>query len=103
MFLVSAFPAWAAENGDSLLEPVENVDYTVVKKEGLNFRVPIDMTIEKRNGIIAPISTDQYIYGKFKKLNERLDATDKNLTALDEKLGRVIRLLEERPLPAEES
>ena len=54
-----------------------NFKYNTVKTpEGLAFRVPEDMPIEKRGGILAPIPFDEYMYGKFKQLDERLNAID---------------------------
>lgn len=52
---------------------------TVTTREGLNFRVPEDMPIEKRDGLQVPIPFDEYMYGKFKKMETRLDAMDKKL------------------------
>ena len=81
-----------SEEASGQISNDENVDYKVVTKEGLNFRVPVDMPIEKRNGIVAPISTEEYIHGKFKKLDKRLDG-------IEEKLGETIKAI--RDLQAE--
>ncbi len=67
-----------------------NFEYkTVTTKEGLVFRVPDDMPIEERSGVQAPIPFDEYVYGKFKKmenrfkaLNERMDRLEKDLELL---------------------
>ena len=60
---------------------------TVTTPEGLNFNIPEDMPIETRNGLKAPIPYDEYLYFKFKKLEERLiemgDKMDKMAASLD--------------------
>ncbi len=47
--------------------------YTVKTKEGLIFRVPEDMPIEKRGGIIAPIPFDEYVSRKLKLMSDDLN------------------------------
>ena len=72
----------------------ENANFkykTVTTKEGLVFRVPEDMPVEKRDGLLAPIPFDEYMYGKFKQvdvklqsINEKLDRIEKKVAELDE-------------------
>lgn len=63
-------PALAAS---AVNEDDVNFQYTTVTtKEGLTFRVPDDMPIENRGGIVAPIPFDEYAYGKFKRMEKRL-------------------------------
>ncbi|HTL71268.1 MAG TPA: hypothetical protein VL404_08270 [Candidatus Eisenbacteria bacterium] len=94
VFLFFTGPARAedAPSGDS----DTNFQYsTVTTKEGLTYRVPEDMPIETRGGIQAPIPFDEYMYGKFRKLEDRLkgieaqlDRVEKLLLSLkDEKSG----------------
>ena len=42
--------------------------HTVKSKSGLSWRVPIDMPIEERNGLLGPIPFDEYVYGKFAQI-----------------------------------
>jgi len=77
----------------SAADPAEedlNFKYqTVTTKEGLTFRVPEDMPVETRNGIVAPIPFDEYMFGKFGQL-------DRRLKAIDAKLERIEKLLSEK-------
>jgi hypothetical protein len=66
----------------------ENFTYhTVTTKEGLTFRVPEDMPIENRGGILAPIPFDEYMYGKFKQMAQRLDRMQAQLDRIEKLLS----------------
>lgn len=62
---------------------------TVRTEEGLLFRVPEDMPIEKRGGIIAPIPFDEYVYGKIEGLKRKISSTEERLARIEEKLGMI--------------
>jgi hypothetical protein len=65
----------------------KNFDYqTVTTKEGLNFRVPEDMPIQKKDGIVAPVPFDEYMYGKFKKMDARLERIEQQLASIEKTL-----------------
>ena len=68
-------------------EDVKDFKYQVISSDGLNFRVPEDMPIEKRAGIEAPIPFDEYMYGKFKQLDSRLDSIEKKLDNIESLLS----------------
>lgn len=79
-----AYPVWAEE------ESKPNFEYkTVTTPEGLTFRVPEDMPIEKRGGIVAPIPFDEYMYGKFAKVEGRLYKIETKLTRMEELLQEI--------------
>lgn len=69
----------------------DNFQYKVVTTaSGLNFRVPEDMKIIKKDGVVSPEPMDQYMFGKFKKMDMKLDNLDKkldNIQALLKTLG----------------
>ena len=74
-----------ADEGERKKVEAEIRDYrfkTVTTPEGLNFNVPEDMPIEKRNGVIQPIPFEEYLYFKFSKIQEKL-------TSLDEKMDKL--------------
>lgn len=82
-----AFAGPASGADDAEEDP--NFQYqTVTTKEGLTFRVPEDMPIERRGGIQAPIPFDEYMYGKFKQMDTRLQR-------METLLERIESLLEE--------
>lgn len=92
--IVIAAPVLAAEDAAD-----ENYPYsTVTTPEGLTFRVPEDMPIEKRGGIVAPIPFDEYTYGKFKKIEKRLEAMDGRLERIEKALATLAAAAEKRPL-----
>ena len=57
--------------------------HTVTTKEGLSFTVPEDMPIVNRNGIVAPVPFEEYIYGKLNKLNSRLKSVEARLDQVE--------------------
>ena len=61
----------------------------VTTKEGLVFRIPSDMPIEKRAGMLSPVPFDEYLYIKFKKIEEKLIEVDKKLTDTDKKIDHL--------------
>ncbi len=65
----------------------ELLPYTVKTQEGLIFRVPEDMPIEKRGGIIAPIPFDEYMYRKLKLINDELTDVKKRLEKIEQGQG----------------
>lgn len=67
---------------------------TITTREGLTFRVPEDMPIENRNGIQTPIPFDQYMYGKFKQIENKLKEVDAKLDRIEKML---ISMQEDKP------
>lgn len=59
---------------------------TITTKDGLNFRVPEDMPIQKKDGIVAPMPFDEYMYGKFKKIDMRLEHMETQLQNIEKLL-----------------
>ena len=68
---------------------------TVTTPEGLNFNIPEDMPIETRNGLKAPIPYDEYLYFKFKKLEEKLNETGAKIDKMAASLEKIQSSLEE--------
>ena len=85
-FFALILPLGSAEEEVKKEEP--NFQYQTIKtKEGLTFRVPVDMPIEVRGGIQAPIPFDEYGYGKFSSI-------DRRLSDLTVKLDHIEKILE---------
>ena len=61
----------------------------ITTKTGLQFRVPDDMPIETRNGVEAPLPFDEYVYGKFKKLDDRLSRIEKSLQNIEKSVANL--------------
>ena len=83
---------------------------TVTTPEGLNFTIPEDMPIETRNGLKGPIPFDEYLYFKFRKLDEKLTETnvkiDKLLDsteAIQKKLAEIQKMAEKHEAAPEKS
>ncbi len=85
--------AFAAEEKKPTESEADDYKFeTITTKEGLKFRVPKDMPIESRDGVTAPVSTEEYVYVKFKRLDKRLDGFDKKLEGMEQKLGRIEKI-----------
>ena len=67
----------------------------VTTKEGLVFRIPSDMPIERRAGILSPVPFEEYLYIKFKKIEEKLVEVDKKLSETDKKIDRMDKALQD--------
>ena len=78
-YLVLFAPLYAEEEVLSEKYPTK-----VVTKRGLSFRVPEDMPIEVNGGLAAPLPLDEYVYRKFKKLEDRMSGIEKRLRELEE-------------------
>jgi|GEM_PF-6404133 len=60
------------ESGAPVKQAVEKKAVKLKSMNGLNFNVPEDWPIEKRNGAVGPIPMEEYIQLKFKKIEERI-------------------------------
>ena len=84
--IVSSNSVWGLTQTEEaeIRKEASNFKYnTVTTKEGLLFRVPEDMPVETRNGIQAPIPFDEYMYGKFKQMDERLKSIETKLDHIE--------------------
>lgn len=65
-----------------------NPQYEIIKVEGgLIFRAPKDMTFVKQDGVIAPISTEEYCLRKFGGVEKQIEALSKRIKVLEENAG----------------
>jgi hypothetical protein len=90
--LIPAVPATHADIEDvQVLErrPDEsNPQYEIIKVEGgLIFRAPKDMTFVKQDGVIAPISTEEYCLRKFGGVEKQIEALSKRISVLEGNAG----------------
>ena len=87
LFSLWVAPLWAdltEDQKNEIRQEAKNFKYKVVQTpEGLNFRVPEDMPVEKKNGIEAPAPFDEYMYGKFKQIDSRLESIEKKLDNIE--------------------
>ena len=51
----------------------------VTTKEGLSFSIPSDMPIERKDGLVTPIPFEEYLYIKFKMIEERMGNLEKQI------------------------
>lgn len=78
-----------AEQKQEIEDAKKNFKYSqVTTPQGLVFRVPEDMPIETRAGIQAPIPFDEYMYGKFKQMDDRLKSIEAKLGTIEALLVR---------------
>src|SRR6185503_2251206 len=81
--LVAAGSARAYDEAEAakLAEEIKKYRFeTVTTKEGLKFSVPSDMPIETKDGIVAPVPFEEYLYFKFRKMEERMTVLENRLT-----------------------
>ena len=82
-FLASAVCASEVDERKKVEEEIKSYRFkTVTTPEGLNFSIPEDMPIETRNGLKGPIPFDEYLYFKFRKLDEKLTETNAKIDKL---------------------
>jgi hypothetical protein len=82
------------ENTTSSTDNKTSKDVVVKTVEGLRFSVPEDMPIQKKDGIIAPMKSDQYVAMKFSNLESRLQMIEKAITKINEDLSLVQKSLD---------
>ena len=88
--------AMTEEENAKLQEDMKDYKFKpVTTKEGLHFSIPEDMPIEKRNGITAPIPFEEYLYFKFKKIEEKMTALDKKIDDDFDRIDKKIDALSE--------
>ncbi len=86
--LLSTLPVFAydEEEAKKVAEDIKEYGFKdVTTKEGLKFRIPSDMPIESHGGLVAPVPFEEYLYIKFKKIEEKLMEVGKKLTEVDKK------------------
>lgn len=59
---------------------------TVTTKEGLKFSVPSDMPILNENGLVTPMPFDEYLYIKFKFIEERMQSLEQRIEKMESKI-----------------
>ncbi len=92
LFVLPHFLCLADDTDENSKEELPNFTYhDVTTKEGLVFRVPEDMPIVKRSGILAPLPFDEYVYRKFKKSERELKRVESRLNALEEEVDSLTK------------
>ncbi len=96
LWIVSSIPLRAEVYSDSDTNPIDQEKMakdmeryhfeTVTTKEGLKFSVPPDMPIQNKDGLVQPMEFDQYLYVKFKTIEERVSGLEKKFDDIDKKL-----------------
>ncbi|MBI3011070.1 MAG: hypothetical protein HYY58_01065 [Candidatus Omnitrophica bacterium] len=91
--LVAVAAAWCLGGWPASAEDRagERVDMVLKTKEGLHFKVPPDWPVEKRDGVVAPIPIEEYMFRKFSAMESRLRALEQQVGAMELR----IRVLEE--------
>lgn len=88
---VSPFSLFAQTERAEIVEtrPDEsNPFYEIVKtKEGHIFRIPKGLPIEKRDGMIIPMSTDEYFINHLEALKEQVQALTQRVAAIEKNMN----------------
>lgn len=65
-----------------------NPMYHIVKtKDGHIFRVPKGMPIEKRDGLIVPMDSEEYFLKKLEDMKEQIKALDRRVDEIEKTVG----------------
>ncbi len=100
LFSTGTVLAYDEEGAKKISEDMKEYGFKdVTTKEGLKFRIPSDMPIETRGGLVSPVPFDEYLYIKFKKIEERVTEVDKKLAEVDKKiegLGKTLSAIDKK-------
>ncbi len=99
IFGVTPF-AWAdysEEQAKQMEEDIKKLGFkTMTTKEGLNFNIPADMPVVTRNGLTSPVNFDEYLYVKYRQLQDELKQMGTKLDGLSDKLDRILKVVDEK-------
>ena len=99
LFGVASF-AWAdysEEEAKRMEEDIKKLGFkTMTTKEGLNFNIPADMPVVTRNGLTSPVNFDEYLYVKYRQLQDELKQMGTKLDGLSDKLDRILKVVDEK-------
>ncbi len=99
IFGVTSF-AWAEYNeaeAKRMEEDIKKLGFkTMTTKEGLSFNVPADMPVVTRNGLTSPVNFDEYLYVKYRQLQDELKLMGTKLDSLNEKLDKILKVVDEK-------
>ena len=88
LFVLPPLLCFADDAGEDSKDEPPNFTYHDVKtKEGLVFRVPEDMPIVKRGGILAPLPFDEYVYRKLKQMDNHIKRIESRIEAVEKKIA----------------
>ncbi len=99
IFSITSF-AWAdysEEEAKRMEEDIKKLGFkTMTTKEGLNFNIPADMPVVTRNGLTSPVNFDEYLYVKYRQLQDELKQMGTKLDGLSDKLDRILKVVDEK-------
>lgn len=96
ILLSGAASAYNQEEADMNTEELKKYRFeTVTTKEGLKFNIPSDMPIERKDGFVQPVPFEEYLYIKFKQIEDRIKKLEDRQDKMQEKLMTEFRQLKE--------
>ncbi len=69
---------------------------TMTTKEGLHFNIPADMPVITRDGLTQPVNFDEYLYVKYRQLQDEMKLMGTKLDGLSDKLDRILKVVDEK-------
>ncbi len=69
---------------------------TITTKEGLHFNIPADMPVITRDGLTQPVNFDEYLYVKYRQLQDEMKLMGTKLDGLSDKLDRILKVVDEK-------
>lgn len=78
-------------------EDMKKLGFTTrTTKEGLHFNIPADMPVITRDGLTQPVNFDEYLYVKYRQLQDEMKLMDTKLDGLSDKLDRILKVVDEK-------
>ncbi len=69
---------------------------TMTTKQGLHFNIPADMPVITRDGLTSPVNFDEYLYVKYRQLQDELKLMGIKLDGLSDKLDKILKVVDEK-------
>jgi hypothetical protein len=84
----------SAEEEESMTEQMKKYKFeTVTTKEGLKFNVPSDMPILNKDGLVVPMPFEEYLYIKFKLIEERMKRLEDRIEKMETTISKEFKEL----------
>ena len=103
LLLLNVLPLYAAEESDDSAKEIEVIPFKEVTKKGLVFRVPDDIPFVEKDGILKPITYEEYFYSKIRKLEKTVTDLKSRLEEVESAVPKVEKPVVETAQPVDEN
>lgn len=89
LLFLNVTPLCGADDSETPAEEIEIIPFKVVEKKGIVFRVPDDIPFVEKDGILKPITYEEYFYSKIKKLETTVADLNSRLEQMESPVAEV--------------